>query len=136
MHRTPWLRVLPRSLGWYFLVLFWEGLTIPAVSHSDSWRGVWVSVLVLPFGAFRLARHGARGGTLFVFGSAGALLFVPRFLMMDRFSLWLQYQAPSDIVIVFSWIAFTLIIGSVCAFTGSLDSVPNEKSKSDGAKRF
>lgn len=119
MQRSAWRDVVPRWVGWYFAILMWEMLTIPGVSHSNSWQGVWLSLIVLPLSAVHLCRCGARPGTLFVYGCAGAFLFLPRFLMMDRFSLWLQYQAPSDSVLVFCWICFALGMGAACSFSAT-----------------
>jgi hypothetical protein len=123
-------QVIRRWIGCYFLILFWEFATIPAVSHSDSWRGVPVSLLALPVSAYWLANVGARPGTLFVYGTGGGLLFLPRFLMMDRFSLWLKYQAPSDTIIVVSWVAFVLFMGVACCCVGLLAGCNATKAKS------
>ena len=114
-----WGRVIRRGVGCYALILFWEFATIPAMSHSNaSWRGVGLSVLALPVGTYFLLHAGARAATCFVYVCGAALLFVPRFLVMDRFSLWVCYQAPSDLVILISWIAFSLGLGGVCWFAG------------------
>ena len=126
---VPWQHVLPRWIAWYFAILIWEGLTIPAVSHSNSWQGVWLSLVVLPLSAIHLGRGGARPGTLFVYGCGGALLFVPRFLMMDRFSLWLQYQAPSDEVIILTWMFFALGMGAACWLASTLNIGSDASSK-------
>lgn len=89
--------------------------TMPATSHSDNWFGIPFASCVLLFGAFRVARVGATPGTCFVYGCASALLYLPRFLGMGRFRLWLQYQAPSTEVIVFQWIGLSLMLGAICA---------------------
>jgi len=45
---------------------------------------------------------------------------------MDRFSLWLEYQAPSTEVIVFQWIALALVLGAICGSIGMLRSANSE----------
>jgi hypothetical protein len=122
MNRTLLRRLAPRWLGWYLIVLVWEALTTPGVSHSDSWRGVWLSLATIPFGAYRLGRIGGRPATLFIYGCGSAFLFVPRWLGMDRFRLWLEYQAPSNSVLMLGWILFTLLMGTICAFAASIGS--------------
>jgi hypothetical protein len=107
---------LLRMIAIYGAVAIWEIATTPVVSHSNSWHGVWISLLALPSGAYWMTRKPYRPSQFFLFGAAGSLLFLWRFLHMDRFSLWLQYQAPRTEVIVASWIAFTCLMGLACWF--------------------
>ncbi len=115
MKRTRWRRVLPRWACSYLAIFVWEILSTPHMSHSDSWRGVWVSVLAVPIASFWIGRGGATTGSLFIFGFGSALLFVPRFLSMDRFPLWLQHNpaAPGDIALLCMWVAFMFVMGGV-----------------------
>ncbi len=106
--------VLPGMFVAHALVGVWELITTPAVSHSNTWQGVWVSLMALPIGAFLLAKHPGAQSRFFLYGCAGSLLFLWRFLNMDRFSLWLEYQAPSNEVIVGCWVLFSLGMGTVC----------------------
>jgi hypothetical protein len=109
--------MLPGMISVYAIVTAWEFLSTPYVSHNDTWTGVWVSVLALPLGALVLAKkHPRPGSRFFVYGTVGSVLFLWRFLNMDRFSLWLQYRAPSTAVIVFCWIGFALGMGALCGF--------------------
>lgn len=101
----------------YLFIALWEILTMPRTSHSDSWRGVSVSLLALPASVFWLAKP---SHFFIIFGAAGSLLFVLRFLNMDCFSLWIAYQAPSTAVIVTCWVFFTLGMGVVCWFAATL----------------
>jgi hypothetical protein len=109
--------VLPGMMSVYAIVAAWEFVSTPYVSHSNTWNGVWLSLLALPLGALVLAKkHPGTGSRFFVYGILGSVLFLWRFLHMDRFSLWLQYQAPSTPVIVISWIGFALGMGMLCGF--------------------
>lgn len=107
-------KVLAGMFTIYTLVAVWELVTTPAMSHSNTWQGVWVSLMALPIGAAVLAKHPGAQSRFFVYGCAGSLLFVFRFVNMDRFSLWLSYQAPSDEAIVACWVLFSLGMGTVC----------------------
>jgi hypothetical protein len=49
---------------------------------------------------------------------------------MDRFSLWLEYQAPSDEVIIFTWIFFALAMGAVCALASTANIRSSDLSQS------
>jgi hypothetical protein len=109
--------ILPGIISVYALVAAWEFVSTPYISHNNTWTGVWVSLLVLPIGALILAKkHPGSGSRFFVYGTVGSLLFLWRFLHMDRFSLWLHYQAPSTMVIVLCWIGFALGMGALCGF--------------------
>jgi hypothetical protein len=117
--RTHWNAILPRWILAFVIILVWEFFTLPVSSHTSSWRGVWLSFICVLGSAVWISQAGARQGTLFVFGCASALLFVPRFLFMDRFKLWLQYQAPNNTVIMCCWVGFALLLGIVCSTLGS-----------------
>ena len=106
--------MIPRMLVIYGCIAVWEIATTPSVSHSNTWRGVWVSLLTLPIGAYWMAKYPGHASRFFLYGAAGSLLFLWRFLNMDRFSLWLQYQAPSTEVIVAYWVFFTCAMGFAC----------------------
>ena len=116
---TPRSAILPRWILAFVVILVWEFFTLPATSHSNSWLGVWLSFICVLGSAWWISLVGARRGTLFVFGCASALLFVPRFILMDRFKLWLQYQAPNNTVIMCCWVGFALLLGIVCSTFGS-----------------
>lgn len=98
----------------YFVVACWEFVSTPLASHSDSTSGMWVSVLILPVSSYRMWRHDLPVSWFFVYGCGGAFLFLWRFLNIDRFHLWLVYQAPPIPGIVAAWIAFILGMGIVC----------------------
>lgn len=106
--------VLPGMLTVFALVGVWEFIATPLRSHTNSWQGVWVSLMALPLGAFLLAKHPGAQSRFFLYGCAGSLLFLWRFLNMDRFSLWLEYQAPSNGVIVGCRVLFIVGMGTVC----------------------
>jgi hypothetical protein len=103
--------------AWCFAVLFWELMHIPPSSHVNSWRGLWLSILIPPISSFMMAKTPLPSGRFFIYGCFCSLLFVPRFLGMDRFSLWLQYRAPSNPVILTCWILFALALGAACYIT-------------------
>ena len=63
-----------------------------------------------------MAGVGARSATCFIYGCGSALLFLPLFLVMGRFGLWLEYQAPPTPVIVVTWILLMLLLGGLCSF--------------------
>ncbi len=107
-----YVKVLPGMLAIYSLVMVWEMLTTPMISHTDSWQGVGVSLMALPVGAFVLAKHPGPPSRFFIFGAAGALLFLWRFIHMDRFSLWLQYHSTEAIVTC--WVLFIVGMGTTC----------------------
>lgn len=111
----------------YSAVWMWEGLTTPMVSHSDSWRGVYLSLFGLIVGAFWLGFKLRRVTWAFVFGMGGSLLFVGRFLNMDRFALWLAYRAPSTTTIIVVWILFALGLGLSCLTTAALAFALSER---------
>jgi hypothetical protein len=117
------------ALTIYGCVAAWEVLTTPVVSHSDSWHGAWVSLLALPVEAYWMARDGGRPSQFFLFGAAGSLLFLWRFLNMDRFSHWLQYQAPPDEMVVACWTAFTLAMGFACWFAAARHAVARRSTE-------
>ncbi len=112
--------------GWYLITFVLLVVTDPHTSHSDSWNGVPFSCCVMLFGSYRLSVAGARPGTCFVYGCGSAILFLYRFFGMDRFSLWLEYQASSTEVIVFQWIALALVLGAICGSIGMLRSANSE----------
>src|SRR4051794_13848751 len=49
-------KLIFRMAAWLGVVVLWELITIPPVSHSNSWQGIWISLALLPFSSFRLAR--------------------------------------------------------------------------------
>ena len=93
---------------------------MPGHSHTYSWTGVPFSFCLLLFGAYRVARAGARPGRCFIFGCGSAFLFVPRWFGMDRFSLWVQSQPLSPEVLTLLWMAFSLFLGAVCACVATI----------------
>jgi hypothetical protein len=98
----------------YSLILLWEQVSMPGTSHQGSLRGLTWSLLALPTGAFVLAHIPGSSSRFFVYGVVGSLLFVPRFLNIDRFSLWLEYVAPPPHILMIYWVLFALGIGSTC----------------------
>ncbi len=103
-----------RVFAIYGFIAIWEIASTPMVSHTNTWHGVWFSLLALPIGAYSLAGSNTPPSRFFLFGAAGSLLFLWRFLNMDRFSLWLEYQAPSTYVIVAGWVMFTIAMAFAC----------------------
>jgi hypothetical protein len=95
-------------------------MTTPFSSHSDSWRGVSLSLIAIPTGAFLLAKHPGESSRFFVYGVGSSLLFVQRWVNMDRFHLWLLYRAPDTPILAICWILFALGMGTVCWFTAKL----------------
>ena len=104
--------VFANWVAFYLILTVFLGLTGPETSHSDNWKGILPAFCIMLFGAFRLARVGAKAGTTFIYGCSTSLLFLFRFLSMGRFSLWLEYQAPPTFVLVVMWIAICLFLGS------------------------
>jgi hypothetical protein len=125
--------VLPGMLAIYAFVIVWEVLTTPMISHTNSWQGVGLSLLALPVGAFVLARYPGAPSRFFVYGAAGSLLFVWRFINMDRFSLWLEYRAPSTTVIVTCWVLFSVGMGTVCWVAAKARESPSDTTRSGHA---
>lgn len=127
--KTPAVRrgsIFATWIGFYAIAATLLLLTMPATSHSPSGHGILIAFFVLMFGAFRMARIGARTSTAFVYGCSTTPLFVFRFLSMGRFSLWLEYQAPPVPVIVVGWVVICLILGFL-AMTAA--TMANEGSK-------
>ena len=129
------LKVFLRMIGWFGLIILWEMLTAPAVSHSNSWRGLPISVALLIFGAYRTAKHDGRDNWFFLWGVVASLLFLPRFFGMDRFHLWLQYQAPPTDVIVICWIGVALVLGVLCWSAAQLQRSFIRHAGRDGTNR-
>ena len=104
-------------IGFYLIAATILLLTMPATSHSPSGHGILIAFAVLMFGAFRMARVGARRSTAFIYGCSTTPLFLFRFLTMGRFSLWLEHQAPPIPMIVVGWIFLCLMLGflAMCA---------------------
>ncbi len=67
------------------------------------------------FGAYRLARVGAKTSTTFIYGCSTTALFLFRFLSMGRFTLWLEHQAPSTPMLAVIWIAICLSLGGAAS---------------------
>ncbi len=92
-----------------FLLLL---LTMPATSHSNNWSGIAPAFAVLMFGACRLATAGAKYSVTYIYGCGTSLMFALRFISIGRFSLWLQYQAPSTAMLLVIWSAICLVLGA------------------------
>lgn len=126
-------KVLPGMLAVCMAVGCWEVCT-PRLSHSGGSADWIVTVLLFPFSTFILARHPGTPSRFFVFGVVGALLHLPCFVLMDRFQLWIQCQAPTDTVLVLLWGAFACGLGFVCwqiAVERDIPSHVNPKSSID-----
>lgn len=104
--------VFANWIAFYLILTVLLVLTAPVTSHSDNWTGIIPAFWIMLFGAFRLARAGAKASTAFIYGCSTTLLFLYRFLSMGRFSLWLEYQAPPTFVLVVMWIAICMFLGS------------------------
>lgn len=92
-------------------VFLWEGLSIPTSSHSNSWHGIWVSICLLAYCSYRLAKCGVSSRWAVLYGCASAILFVPRFLGWDRFQLWLPYVFPTNWHVALLWIGVAFGLG-------------------------
>jgi hypothetical protein len=99
---------------WFGVIVLWELFTIPAMSHSNSWQGVWLSIALLPFSSYRMSRSGLCTSWFFVYGFAGSVLFLPRFFGMDRFRLWIASQAPSEYILLAWWLCIATGLGALC----------------------
>ena len=115
--------IAPTWIGWYVITFVVHIFTMPA--HSDFWSGVLFGLITAVIGADRLAAAGARPGTCFVYGCGATVLFLPRFVGMDRFSVWLQDVAPSTEATVVQWIALSLLFGAICAVIGMFHTAAN-----------
>lgn len=111
-----------------FVIFMWNVITAPVCSHIGSWAGIPISLLALPSTSFWLAKQNTvRPAFYFIYGCAGALVFVPRWLMMDRFHLWMM-GAPPDAVLIAYWIAFALVMGACCYCFAVLASAVDRES--------
>ncbi|WP_417737233.1 hypothetical protein [Rosistilla oblonga] len=103
--------VVATWIGFYLFAGVLLLFTMPATSHSNNWSGILPAFLILMFGAYRLARVGAKISKTFIYGCSTTVLFLFRFLSMGRFSLWLEYQAPPTPMLAVMWIAICLFLG-------------------------
>lgn len=103
-------------------------LTTPATSRANSWNGIVPGFFFMLFGAFGLARAGAKVSTAFIFGCSTSFLFFFRFLMFNGLSWWLEHDAPPTFVLMLASIAFILFLG--CAASG-IAYVTHDLSRSD-----
>lgn len=114
----------------YLISIFWLIILSSPFDYYPNWVSHLLAVFCIFFGAIRLATLQVRRGIRFIYGCLSILLFVPSFLGMYKFSLWLYYQAPSTLMINIGWITGSLTLGGICAsFPTQPETLPPDKAK-------
>lgn len=122
IYRSEAERIRGRNLRIFIRWAYWYGFTYWAVCVSsnsfikkcnENITDIPASILLLMFGAYRLARLGVQPMTGFFYGCLGVLMILPRFEGIFFLGLWFRPKDP--LLIIYQWIAFTLLLGAISA---------------------
>ena len=111
MTRSVGRRIASAWIGWYLLILFLVFITIPP-STTDSHVYLLIPLILVPFGAYDIARCGATPGMAFIYGCGAFLLFVPHLFLIRMATYWSENL--STVVAVLPWLGAALVMGAVC----------------------
>lgn len=99
---------------WLFL-LFWEGVTCPAISHSDLHSPTEIITLIgIVYGAFCFGRYHADQSAAFFFGMACIFVFMPRYVFSGPMHRQYRHVPPNVALTIAIWVGVTLGLGFAC----------------------
>ncbi len=99
----------------WVLLLFWEAMTCPAISHSPLHSGTeLLTVAGIVYGAVLLGRYHADPSAAFLFGMGCTIVFLPRYIFSGPAKRQFRHVPPNVPLTVAIWVGVAFGLGFAC----------------------